>query len=276
LPQSPEKPAPFTAGGGLTLRGERSGAGAPIVLCHGITATRRYVVHGSRLLQRRGHEVIVYDARAHGESDPAPAGEGYGYDELVADLSSVVGETVGEGPFVLGGHSMGAHTAVAYALERPERLTGLVLIGPVYNGVVSDEMLEYWDGLADALERGGVEGFINYLEQAGIDPDWHDTVTRITRERISLHRRPAALAEALRQVTRSRPFDSIGELEILDVPALVVASHDVADPGHPYSAAEAYAESLPRAKLISEAEGSSPLAWQGGRLSRAIADFCDQ
>jgi hypothetical protein len=26
--------------------------------------------------------------------------------------------------------------------------------------------------------------------------------------------------------------------------------------------------------LISEAEGESPLAWQGGRLSREIAAFC--
>ena len=52
------------------------------------------------------------------------------------------------------------------------------------------------------------------------------------------------------------------------MPALVVASHDDADPGHPYAAAAAYAEALPRARLISEEEGESPLAWQGGRLSR--------
>ena len=97
---------------------------------------------------------------------------------------------------------------------------------------------------------------------------------RITRERISLHRHPEALARALREVPRSRPFETIGDLEILEVPALVVASHDVADPGHPYAVAEAYAERLPEARLISEAEGESPLAWQGGRLSREIAAFC--
>ena len=49
------------------------------MLCHGITATRRYVIHGSRALERAGHEVVSYDARGHGESDPAPPGEGYGY-----------------------------------------------------------------------------------------------------------------------------------------------------------------------------------------------------
>jgi len=84
------------------------------------------------------------------------------------------------------------------------------------------------------------------------------------------------VAQALREVPRSSPFDAISELELVDLPALVVASHDVADPGHPYAVAAAYAESLPRARLISEDEGSSPLAWQGGRLAREIASFCSQ
>jgi pimeloyl-ACP methyl ester carboxylesterase len=84
------------------------------------------------------------------------------------------------------------------------------------------------------------------------------------------------VVEALRETPRSRPFDSIDELRALEVPALVVASHDEADPGHPYEAAVAYAEALPRARLVSEPEGESPLAWQGGRLSRAIAAFCEE
>ncbi len=33
---------------------------------------------------------------------------------------------------MLAGHSMGAHTAVAYALRHPERIAGLVVIGPTY------------------------------------------------------------------------------------------------------------------------------------------------
>jgi len=267
------EPRPFEPAGTPALRGESIGEGPPIVLLHGITATRRYVVHGSKLLPRRGYEVITYDARGHGESGAAPDNEGYGYPWLVADLERVIEERVGEGRFLLGGHSMGAHTAVAYALEHPERLAGLVVIGPVYAGVVTDEALPYWDGLADALERDGVEGFVAFIDAQGPDPRWRETILRITRERIARHRDPRALATALREVPRSRPFDSLAELEFLDVPTLVVASHDLADPGHPYSVAEAYAERIPGARLVSEAEGDSPLAWQGGKLSREIADF---
>jgi len=268
-------PRPFEAGDGLAICGESVGEGSPVVLCHGITATRRYVLHGSRTLERAGHTVVSYDARAHGESDPAPAGQGYGYPELVGDLESVVAATTGGAPFVLAGHSMGSHTAVAYALRHPKRLAGLVVIGPVYGGKVGDAALAFWDGLAAALEGGGVDGFVDYIDrEQGIDPSWRKTVLRFTRERMLLHRHPEALAEALRQVPRSRPFGAVEELGALDVPSLVVASHDAADPGHPRKVAERYAEALPLARLIGEGEGESPLAWQGGKLSREIAAFC--
>ncbi len=271
----PSEPRPFSVGERPAIRGELLGEGPAIVLCHGITATRRYVVHGSRALGRAGHTVVTYDARGHGESDPAPAGQGYGYRELVGDLEQVVAATIGEQPFVLGGHSMGAHTAMAYALRNRERLAGLIVIGPTYTGEVSAATLAYWDGLAAALEEGGVEGFLDYIDRnQETDPAWRDSVLRFTRERISRHRDLAALVEALRQVPRSRPFESLAELEALQVPTLVVASNDDADPGHPRHVAEAYAARLPRATLIGEGEGESPLAWQGGRLSREIAAFC--
>jgi 3-oxoadipate enol-lactonase len=266
--------ASFEVGPAPAIRGESAGEGPPIVLAHGLTATRRYVIHGSRALERAGHRVLSYDARGHGESDPAPAGEGYGYPAQVADLERVVAAELGEGPFVLAGHSMGAQTAVAYALRHPERLTGLVVIGPVYMGEIEPEALAYWDELATALERGGVDGFVDYIDRhQTVDPARRESVPGFIRARMLLHRHPEAVVEALREVPGSRPFGSLEELEGLDLPTLVVASHDDADPGHPYATAAAYAERLPRARLISEDEGESPLAWQGGKLSREIAAF---
>jgi pimeloyl-ACP methyl ester carboxylesterase len=266
--------ASFVVGESPAIHGEATGEGPPIILCHGITATRRYVHHGSRALERAGHRVVTYDARGHGESDPAPATEGYGYPQLVGDLERVVATEVGEGPFVLAGHSMGAHTAVAYALRHPDRLTGLVAIGPVYLGEIPPSSLAYWDGLADALARDGVDGFVDFIDRnQQIDPAWRQSVLGFTRARMLLHRHPRALVDALREVPRSRPFGGLEELERLDIPALVVASHDEADPGHPYAAAAAYAERLPRGQLVSEGEGESPLAWQGGKLSRELAAF---
>jgi len=264
----------FEVGPAPRLRGERAGEGPSFVLLHGVTATRRYVLHGSKALQRAGHTVVTYDARGHGESEPAPAGESYGYPQLVEDLERVVEAQVGDERFVLGGHSMGAHTAAAYALRHPKQLAGLVLIGPTYSGEIRPESLEYWDGLAAALEADGIDGFVAYIgEKQGTDAKWRDSVARFTRERMERQEHPEALAQALREVPRSRPFESLDELGAVEVPALVVASNDDADPGHPYETAAAYAEALPQAELISEEPGESPLAWQGGKLSRALASF---
>ena len=270
----PPEAVAFSTGIAPAIRGEAVGEGPPIVLCHGITATRHSVIHGSRRLERAGHTVIGYDARGHGESDPAPPGAGYGYPELRGDLATVIEEQAGGGPVLLAGHSMGAHTAVGLALENPGRVAGLVVIGPAYEGEIGEDSLRYWDGLAAALETDGIDGFVAYIDRVqGIDPRWRDSVLRFTRERMERHRHPEALVAALREVPRSRPFETMAELEGLAVPALVVASNDAADPGHPYAVAEAYAERIPGARLVSEPEGQSPLAWQGGRLSREIEAF---
>ncbi len=266
---------PFTVErAGVTLAGEAVGEGAPIVLLHGLTASRRYVVHGSRVLERGGYRRIIYDARGHGDSEPAGPGEGYSYAELAADLGAVIQRITGARRCVLAGHSMGAHTLTALALAEPDRVAALVAIGPAFVGVpIAEEALAYWDELADGLAGGGVEGFIEAYDH-GLEPRWRETLLRIARERLGAHRHLEAVARALREVPRSRPFESLAELELLDLPALVVASHDDADPGHPYAVAEAWGERLPRATLISEEPGSAPLAWQGGRLSREIAAFC--
>ena len=272
------EPVPFEVdAGGAVLRGEELGEGPPVVLLHGITATRRYVVHGSKTLARRGYRQISYDARGHGESDSAPEGSGYAYDELASDLAAVLAGRGAERP-VLVGHSMGCHTVATHALALADDVAAAVLIGPVQLGLPApDEVLEAWDRLADGLDRDGVDGFMQaYEADLAVDADWRETILRITRERIELHRHPEAVARALREVPRSVPFEGMAELESLDVPALVVASRDRADPGHPYAVAEAWAERLPHARLVSEEEGAAPLAWQGGKLAREIAAFCEE
>jgi pimeloyl-ACP methyl ester carboxylesterase len=67
----------------------------------------------------------------------------------------------------------------------------------------------------------------------------------------------------------------MAELDGLDVPVLVVASRDDADPLHPLTIAEEYVRRLPDAALVVEEPGQAPLAWQGGRLTRTIVEFLE-
>jgi 3-oxoadipate enol-lactonase len=252
------------------LKIEDTGTGPPLVLLHGLTATRRYVLQGSRLVEREGYRVVSYDARAHGESDP---GDEYEYSDLAADLVSVL-EDSGIDQAVLIGHSMGAATAIRVALERPELVTGLVQITPAYTGEPyrDDAGLAYWDRLAAGLESDGADGFMRAFD-APEDERWREAVLKFTRQRIERHLHPEALAQAVRQVPRSEAFDGLERLEEIDVPALVVGSRDESDPTHPRALAEEYARRLPQGELAIEDEGEPPLAWQGAQLSRAILDW---
>jgi pimeloyl-ACP methyl ester carboxylesterase len=251
------------------LAGEEAGEGVPVVLLHGLTATRRYVVLGSKNLERSGHRVVMYDARGHGRSDP---GNGYGYDALAADLLAVLDDR-GIDRAVLAGASMGAHTLVRFALEHPSRAAALVAITPAFDPDVPERDLERWDALSDGLRSGGVEGFLAAYGEPRVPESFRDTVRTVLRQRLSAHEHPEAVADALRAVPRSRVFESWDDLARIDAPTVVVPSRDEADPGHPYAVGERYAEAIPGARLVSEEPGSSPLAWQGGQLSKVIAEL---
>jgi pimeloyl-ACP methyl ester carboxylesterase len=254
---------------GVALSGESIGSGPDVVLLHGLTATRRYVVMGSKALPRAGYRVTTFDARGHGESSPAQDRASYEYRDLASDLEAVL-DHLGVDRAALGGASMGAHTTMAFALAFPERVAALVQITPAYDGRPRD--LEEWDRLADGLASGGVDGFLRAWEFGG-DERWAETARTVARQRLERHRHPEAVADALRVVPRSIAFEGLEELEAVEAPTLVVPSRDEADPGHPYAIGAAYAERLPHAKLVSEEPGQSPLAWQGARLSNAIASF---
>jgi pimeloyl-ACP methyl ester carboxylesterase len=252
--------------------GVGTGEGPAVVLLHGLTATRRYVLMGSRALERSGHRVIAYDARAHGRSAPAPNATDYGYELLAADLLAVL-DRLGIERAALVGASMGAQTALRVALERPDRVAALALITPAFDPHAPSAPDAYtgWDALARGLREGGVEGFVSAYDLASVPERWRETVATVLRQRLSAHEHPLAVADALEAVPRSRPFEAWADLSRIAVPTLVVASRDQADPGHPLATAERYAREIAGARLAVEGLQESPIAWQGGRLSKLLA-----
>jgi pimeloyl-ACP methyl ester carboxylesterase len=194
---------------------------------------------------------------------------------MAADLLAVL-DAAGIERAVLAGASMGAHTIATFALAHPERLAGLVLITPAFDPEDDDpERLERWDRLSDGLREGGVDGFIAAYGEPHVPEQWRDTIHKVLRQRLSAHEHPAALADALRAVPRSRPFEAWADLSAIRAPTVVVASRDEADPEHPYAVGERYAEAIPQARLVSEEPGSSPLAWQGAQVSRVISEAAE-
>lgn len=102
-----------------------------VVLAHGWTMARRSwrpVVE--ELHTHRGARVVAYDQRGHGRSTMGRARASVR--ALGDDLATVIAALAPEGPLVLGGHSMGGMTVMAYAgrhhEEFSERVVGTALV----------------------------------------------------------------------------------------------------------------------------------------------------
>lgn len=263
---------------GVALSISDDGEGVPVLLLHGLTATRRYVVMGSRALERSGHRVVAYDARGHGRSSRAPSPDGYSYADLAGDLRAVL-DDLGIPRAVLAGASMGAHTLLRLALSDPDRVAGVVVITPGYDPASYSDpaRLAHWAGLADGLQTDGIEGFLRAYDLGAVPERFRDTVEKVIRQRLALHGDLDALADALRVVPASAPFGDLEELGALaGVAAAVVVSADGPDPEHPQALGEAYGAAIPGARLVLDEPGRSPIAWQGSQLSAVIADVAER
>ena len=131
MPTAQQPTSKFLTANGLRLHYlEWGGSDAPPIVCvHGYTSSAEAFNAPSRHFQDR-FRILAPDVRGHGESAWSPAGA-YQYTDQVGDLVALV-DQLGLPPFVLIGTSMGGIIAMTYAVERPDRLRGLVIndIGP--------------------------------------------------------------------------------------------------------------------------------------------------
>lgn len=106
---------------------EDQGAGPLVVLVPGLGDLR----HGYRYLGPElvagGYRAVAMDLRGHGDS--STGWPDYGTAAIGSDVLALI-EHCGGGPATVVGNSFGAGAAVWAATERPEAVSGLVLIGP--------------------------------------------------------------------------------------------------------------------------------------------------
>ncbi len=121
-------------GDGVTLAGDEwngsvNGASPTILMLHGGGQNRFSWKNTGQVLADRGLHVVALDARGHGDSDRAPAGQ-YGIQSLARDVTAVL-EQIGR-PVVIIGASMGGMTGIIAAHRAgPQAVTKLVLVDVV-------------------------------------------------------------------------------------------------------------------------------------------------
>lgn len=111
---------------GVKLRYHKKGAGAPLLLLHGITDNGLCWGRTADALAQN-HTVYALDLRGHGESDAPPSA--YAYLDNAADAVELLRERGHANAIVLG-HSFGARIGMVMAAEYPDAIAKLILEDP--------------------------------------------------------------------------------------------------------------------------------------------------
>lgn len=107
-------------------------ASPTIVLLHGFLDMAWSFRDAAEILASRGHRVVAFDFRGHGESEWVGAGGYYHFADYVLDLDELLPE-IAPSPVHLVAHSMGGSVAVLFTASRPDKVKTLTLaegLGP--------------------------------------------------------------------------------------------------------------------------------------------------
>jgi 2-succinyl-6-hydroxy-2,4-cyclohexadiene-1-carboxylate synthase len=128
-------------------------AGQPVVLVHGFTQTlEAWEAVADRLAGR--HRVVRVDLPGHGGSGAVRVGFG--------EAAGLVGEAGGAAVYV--GYSLGGRLCLRLALDRPDLVRGLVLVGAspgIADPAARARRRDADEALAADVERDGVAAFLD-------------------------------------------------------------------------------------------------------------------
>ena len=250
---------------------ERHGSGAPLLLIHGLGYARwgwEPVLPGLAAQ----FDVILFDNRGIGESDPPPGP--YTAAEMAGDAIRVLDEAGVERAHVVG-TSLGGMVAQELALAHPERVERLVLACTTPGGPKAHPMPQQTVALmAEAATLEPAVALRRFVENAlapATVTEHPELVDRIMAHRLATAQQPAAWAA---QAAAGATFDAFDRLGALAAPALVQHGDEdvVVDPRN----ADVLVELLPDARLERLPETGHLFFWEAPeRFVSSVSAFLE-
>lgn len=128
---SPPKEGFINAGNGVKLYYRLVGTGAePVVLIHGGPGFTSDYLAADLMPMARRHALLIYDQRGIGRSTLVSDSVGLAAPRYVEDLEAIR-KHLGLAQLTLLGHSWGAAPAILYAMQYPERVRRMILVGAI-------------------------------------------------------------------------------------------------------------------------------------------------
>jgi pimeloyl-ACP methyl ester carboxylesterase len=152
---------------GIRIAYRVSGSGPALVMLHG-TALSQAIWRGFGYVRdfETEYTTITLDLRGHGRSDKPHERSAYSAESMVSDVLAVLDETGTERAHYLG-YSLGGRVGFSLAATHPERMLSFVSVGgsPRIHADTFDRV--FFPGCIDALETGGMDGFLAGWERSG-------------------------------------------------------------------------------------------------------------
>jgi pimeloyl-ACP methyl ester carboxylesterase len=263
----------FAQVSGARLRYEAKGDGETLVLIHAGIADGRMWDRQLDVFAGR-HRTVRYDMRGFGASEVAERVP-YSHHEDLRGLLDILGT----GRALLVGCSMGAKTAIDFALEFPERTRALVLVGPTVGGFEPDvDSPEELDKMVAAEEADDLERLSElevrvwvdgpYRDAGSVDPAVRDLVMEMNL--IALKNEASGVGDE--RLPETPAVDRLSEIK---VPTLVV----VGDLDRPETVASAdlLEERLPNArKVVMPGTAHLPNFERPDDFNRIVLGFLDE
>ncbi len=177
-----------------------------LMLSHGFGATSAMFAPNVPTLATH-RDVITWDLRGHGASASPADPQCYSAAHALGDMQAIL-DTLGVTRAVLGGHSLGGYLSLSFALDHPDRVAGLILIG-TGPGFRKDDARDAWNRRAHATaQRLSQEGIAALGDSSELHRETHADVQ--------------GLVQAANGTLVQRDARVIDGLPDIRVPALVI------------------------------------------------------
>jgi pimeloyl-ACP methyl ester carboxylesterase len=216
-------------------------AGVPVLLLHGFLDSWHSF---ERVLSHLPESIHAFALTQRGHGDASRPTAGYSIVDFAADLVAFM-DALNLATAVIVGHSMGSAIALRFAIDRPERTSGLVLIGASSTMAGTPAARKFWDSILSKLADPVDPALVRQMTEGTLaQPVPKEFLDVAVREGLKV---PAFVWRAAFESRWRREGDFSAELGQIQAPSLIVWGDR--DARYPLSEQEALTASIPDARF---------------------------
>lgn len=229
-------------------------SGTPVLFLHGFLDSGRSF---EPVLAHLPLNLQAFALTQRGHGDTSRPASGYGLPDFAADLTAFM-DALGIAAAVVVGHSMGSAVALRFAINHPDRVLGLVLVGASNTARGNPGARQFWESTLARLTDPVDPDFVRaLLRDMLVQPVPHEFFEMAVQESAKVP--PFVWRETL-EARWHGEGDFSGELGKVTAPTLIVWGDR--DPRYPRSEQEALVAAIPRSRLVVYAGAGHLLHWE--------------